>query len=501
MNDTFSYSPSLVETIMDNADDGIILFSPLHNEQQEIVDLKYVFANKTAERVVGKKREELLQTTLMQAFPQYNYRDLFNAYKQVLISGEPYKEEQYYNEEGLQRWFKISAKKIDSILLVNFSDISGFKTLIAEKSRSESLYRTLIRSLPHADVALVDLELNLLLVEGFPFRSLGYDKPIEEDSSLTDELSHEAKSIILPLLKSSLEGKVKKLERESEGSLFRVHILPVKDEQGEVFAALIVSEDIGIFNFSKEELRNKIYELENSNQSLEQFAYVASHDLQEPLRKIRAFGDRLQSKYSQVIDESGRDYIMRMQNAASRMQKLIDDLLKYSRVGRFQEPFQEVDLQKVVNSVLEDLEGRMEESESDVVIENLPVIEGDSGSLEQLFLNLLSNAIKFRKPESAPHIRIWAEEQVNNTQEDENIVKYNIFVKDDGIGFDEKYLDRIFNIFQRLHGRNEYAGTGIGLAICRKIVDMHSGTIYANSKPGEGATFVVTLPRVQERIV
>lgn len=495
MSNTFSYSPSLVETIMDKSEEGMILFSPLHNDQQEIVDLKYDFINKAGENIIGKTREELLQTSLLKAFPEHNYDEIFNTYKDVLISGTPFAAEQYYTEEGLQKCYKISAKKVDSILLVNFNDISGFKALIAEKSRSESLYRTLIRSLPHADIALIDPELNLLLVDGQPFKAFGFDKTLEEDSNLTDELSHEVKAGVIPLLKACLEGKPKKLERESEGSLFRVHILPVKEENGVVFAALIVSEDIGIFNFSKDELRNKIYELESSNQSLEQFAYVASHDLQEPLRKIRAFGDRLQSKYGDQLEESGRDYISRMQNAASRMQKLIDDLLKYSRVGRFQEPFQEVDLQHVASRALEDLEGRIEESGASVEVKDLPVIHGDPGSLEQLFLNLLSNAIKFKKPETTPRIKIWAE-----AQEDSSVVKYNIFVEDDGIGFDEKYLDRIFNIFQRLHGRNEYAGTGIGLAICRKIVDMHNGTVYAKSTPGEGATFVVTLPKIQERI-
>ncbi len=499
MNTDFSYTASLVETIMDNTEDGIILFSPLYNELDELIDFKYQFVNKAGEKIIGKNREELLATSLNNAFPGHTYAEIFKSYKEVILSGNSYEAEQYYSGEGLQKWFEISAIKIDNILLVKFNDITGFKSLINEKNLSENLYRTLVKSLPHTDVALVDPELNILLVEGAPFKAFGFKKPIAEDSSLSDEFSHEVMATLVPLLTSCLEGKSTVLERENEGSLFRIHFLSVRDDEGKVFAALIVSEDTGIYNLSKQELRNKIHDLENSNQSLEQFAYVASHDLQEPLRKIRAFGDRLQSKYSDAIDDAGRDYISRMQHAAGRMQRLIDDLLKYSRIGRFKEPFQEISLQNVVGRVLEDLENRIEDSGAQIEVESLPQVEGDAGSLEQLFLNLLSNAIKFSKQEQPPRIKIWAEEQVDEQHPGEKPSKYNIFIQDDGIGFDEKYLDRIFNIFQRLHGRNEYAGTGIGLAICKKIADIHGGTIYARSTEGEGATFILTLPKTQQK--
>ncbi|MEK6478846.1 ATP-binding protein [Catalinimonas sp. 4WD22] len=493
MHQTFDYSTKLVETIMDNTDDGIILFSPIYDQQKEIVDLKYVFVNRAAENLIGKDRETLLNTSILKTYEDHNYSNLFDSYKQAFISGEEFRTEKYYTEEGLHKWYNIIAKRCESILLVTFNDISGFMALINEKSRSENLYRTLIKSLPHAEVALVDEELNLLLSDGAALKAFGHQEALPEKTNLADILSSEEKEEILPVVKACLKGKMKKLEIENEGDLYRLHFIPVKDDERKIFAVLIVAEDINIFNFSNDELRNKIYELENANQSLEQFAYVASHDLQEPLRKIRAFGDRLQTKYQEQLDDTAQDYIKRMQNAASRMQKLIDDLLKYSRIGRFQDPFQEVNLDELISNIVENLEERIEENDAKIEVSELPTVFGDTSTLEQLFTNLLTNALKFKKEETSSEIKIWAEKV-----EEEGEVVYRIFVKDNGIGFDEKYLDKIFNIFQRLHGRNEYAGTGIGLAICRKITEIHGGSITATSKPGKGATFIVTLPETDK---
>ncbi|MDF9796938.1 PAS domain S-box-containing protein [Catalinimonas alkaloidigena] len=493
MHQTFEYSTQLVETIMDNTDDGIILFSPVFDQQNEIVDLKYIFVNRAAEILIGIDREALLEKTILNTYTTHNFSNLFEAYKQAYLSEKEYRKEKYFTEDGLQKWYNISAKRCESVLLVTFNDISGFMALINEKSRSESLYRTLIRSLPHAEVALVDEKLNLLLSDGAALKAFGHQQKLQEKTNLVDILSAEEKEEVLPVLKACLKGKTKKLEMERESALYRLHFIPVKDDEHRIFAVLIVSEDIGIFNFSNDELRNKIYELENANESLEQFAYVASHDLQEPLRKIRAFGDRLQSKYQEQLDETAQDYINRMQNAAGRMQKLIDDLLKYSRVGRFQDPFQEVNLDELFSNIIEHLEERINDNHARVEVKTLPTVLGDVSTLEQLFTNLLTNALKFKKADQAPLIKVWSE----NVHE-EGEARHQIYLQDNGIGFDEKYLDKIFNIFQRLHGRNAYEGTGIGLAICRKITEMHGGSISATAKLGEGATFIVTLPVISK---
>ncbi|MCL4266444.1 MAG: PAS domain S-box protein [Anaerolineae bacterium] len=236
------------------------------------------------------------------------------------------------------------------------------------------------------------------------------------------------------------------------------------------------------------EERLQIYtaELERSNRELQNFAYVSSHDLQEPLRKIQMFSDRLAANYADVLDERGQDYLARMHNAAMRMQTLIVDLLAFSRVLTQADPFVGVNLTRTVQQVLEDLSVRIEEANGRIHLTPLPTVQADPTQMQQLFQNLLGNALKYHKPDEPPVVHIFAEKLTEN--------RCQIVVQDNGIGFDEKYLDRIFTVFQRLHGRTEYEGTGIGLAICRLIVERHGGDIIATSQPGQGATFIVTLP-------
>jgi signal transduction histidine kinase len=229
--------------------------------------------------------------------------------------------------------------------------------------------------------------------------------------------------------------------------------------------------------------------LQHSNRELEQFASVASHDLQEPLRKIEAFGDRLKMQ-RETLNEQAVDYLDRILKSASRMRTLINDLLSFSRVATRALPFKPVDLGQIANEVVGDLEGRLQHVEGQVELDTLPTIEADPTQMRQLLQNLIGNALKFHRPEVSPVVKVKAERQTAEGQPERLVLT----VADNGIGFEEQYLDRIFEVFQRLHGRTEFEGTGIGLAICRKIVERHHGTITARSKPGEGSTFIVTLP-------
>lgn len=230
-------------------------------------------------------------------------------------------------------------------------------------------------------------------------------------------------------------------------------------------------------------------ELEKSNQELQSFAYIVSHDLQAPLRKIQSFGDRLGDRYDDILDERGQDYIKRMQAAAQRMGILMNDLLEYSRITSINDPFTAVDLNAVLKDVRSDLETQIEMENGRLQVDPLPAINGNATQMYQLFQNLISNSLKFHEPQQSPEVHITAEKISGNSQD-----YLQILVKDNGIGFEEKYLDRIFDIFQRLHGRDTYAGTGVGLATCRKIVQQHGGSITATSQPGQGTTFIITLP-------
>ena len=241
--------------------------------------------------------------------------------------------------------------------------------------------------------------------------------------------------------------------------------------------------------------------LMRSNRELEQFASVASHDLQEPLRKIQAFGDRLQDRFGDQLSEQGKDYLDRILSSASRMRRLIDDLLSFSRVATKAQPFVLTDLGALVTEVVSDLDGRLQETEGRVELGELPAVEADPMQMQQLFQNLIANGLKFHIPGVPPIVRVKGHVTTHsvNREGSDPVRMVEITVQDNGIGFEEVYLDRIFNVFQRLHGRNEYEGTGMGLAISRKIVERHGGTITAKSHLGEGATFVVNLPLQQPK--
>ena len=238
------------------------------------------------------------------------------------------------------------------------------------------------------------------------------------------------------------------------------------------------------------ELQEYTTELARSNQELQDFAYVASHDLQEPLRKIRAFGDILHAEYSDRLGD-GAEYLERMQSAASRMSTLIQDLLAFSRVSTREQVTEHIDLGKIVREVIIDLEWQIQDKKAEINIGELPVIQADATHMRQLFQNLIGNALKFQRPDVAPVITV---ELCDSDDPD----MYCMCVQDNGIGFDERYLDRIFSVFQRLHGKDEYDGTGIGVAVVRKIVERYGGTITASSKKNVGSTFKVSFPKTLE---
>lgn len=255
-------------------------------------------------------------------------------------------------------------------------------------------------------------------------------------------------------------------------------------ESASLFA--MTQQEIASRREAEQQSRQYAAELERSNRELEQYAYVSSHDLQEPLRKIIAFGDRLRTVSSGSMDEKGRDYLERMQNAAARMRQLIEDLLTYSRISSKARLMDDVPLNGVLADVLTNLDYRIETSFARVMVDTLPMVKADRMLMVQLFQNFVSNALKFHRESVRPEVRLYSEVREDGATE--------IAIEDNGIGFDEKYLDRIFTPFQRLHTRNEFEGTGMGLAICLKILERHGWTINASSRPGEGSRFVVSVP-------
>lgn len=294
---------------------------------------------------------------------------------------------------------------------------------------------------------------------------------------------HERKMIETGSMQPSdvMLGDAEKLIEE-----LRIRQAELEAQNEELRAAQAAAEESGArYNEEIEKRQELENELRRSNDELQEFAFTASHDLQEPMRKIRAFGNLLQKKSGNLLSEQALDYLSRMIHAAERMSVLINSLLEYSRVSNGKAPFSTTNIAGTVREAVADLEISIAGTGAEVSISPLPAALVDAHQMRRLFMNLISNALKFRRRGITPRVRIYGETCGDRCR---------IFVQDNGIGFDEKDLSRIFVPFQRLHGHSEYEGTGIGLPICTKIVERHGGTITAESRPQEGSTFIITLP-------
>jgi len=286
--------------------------------------------------------------------------------------------------------------------------------------------------------------------------------------------------------------------RDTKGQLKRVsteRILRKEQADKDIFEGFL--KDVTESYQVREALEIKVKQLDTTNQSLQEFVYFASHDLQEPLRKISTFVGRLEQRFQAELPEEGRSYLSRILNATQNMQRLLEDLLTFSRLSFEDRSVETVNLNNCVRQAISDLELKIEDSGAQIFCSELPVIKGHPHQIKQLFLNLLSNAIKFRKAQAVPQIRVLCAKVSEPLLPDHSVLAgafLELKIIDNGIGFEQLFAEKIFTIFQRLNGKAEYTGSGIGLAICRKIVENHGGKIYANSGIGLGATFTILLP-------
>ncbi len=391
------------------------------------------------------------------------------------------------------------------IVAILFLKITG---LLNQSTEVNLLFKGVLDSSPNGIISLNSVRNKSAEIEDFLINTINQQSLIllkKEGANVTQKKL----SITLPYLMTSDLFDIYCAIINNETSI-NEHTIYLRTSNSHAFWCHLIFKKLGdglVITFSditeekdkQREIDLRNLELKKSNEELEQFAYVASHDLQEPLRKVRAFGDRLATKYSQSIDDTGRDYIFRMQNAAERMQKLIDDLLQYSRVSRNKREFEIIDLNDVIKEITEDLSVSIEEKRAVISYQTLPKIKGDFFQLKQLFQNLISNSIKFAKPNTPPEITI-SFKAIKAKKTSLKKPMYNnywqINVEDNGIGFDSQFKDKIFTIFQRLHGRHEYKGTGIGLAICARIAENHFGIITAESQLGIGSVFTILFPKL-----
>lgn len=514
-------------------------------------ELVFTMANPFYCRLVGRKAEEILGKPLMEALPEMEGQGFDALLKNVIDTGVPYHSKEQaveiaYGDELQTIYVDLTyqpQRNMDGVIIGVLVVATDLTEQVRSRKRLQQTEVFLRGAIELAELGTYSIDVNDGSVECSDRLKQWFGLPDQE--RITDQMIYAAVSPDdLPALSAAINqalspatngfydieyrldpGKVKtsRILHAQGKVLYDQHHKPVtiigsvQDVTNQRITELSLegqvqerteqleatNEELAAINEEYMATNEELSELNNllkqSNVNLQQFAYVASHDLQEPLRKIQSFSTLLVDRYGPQLAD-GIDYLLRMQSAARRMSELIDDLLAFSRVTSPKNVHGGVSLSKIVSGVLNDLEIAIQESQTELHVGSLPEVQGDNTQLSQLFLNLISNAIKFRKPDGNPVISIESKlvyhyqlpSSVRPTRTSNSY--YQIDVKDNGVGFEQQYAERIFQLFQRLHGRSEYSGTGIGLAICERVVSNHGGAILAKSSPGEGATFSVFLP-------
>ena len=508
--DELRASEQKYRTLFDSIDEGFCIIEVLFDENEKPLDYRFLEINPSFERqtginnAVGRRMREIA--------PQHE-EHWFEIYGRIALTGDPMRFENPAKQLG--RFYEVYAFRVGEAaerkVAILFNDISERKrTEEAIRERERDLERA--QAVAHLGSWRSDLVNGMVIWSEEAYRIFGVDpKTFTPSIEAVRRMIHpETRALHARLIEDALSGKIVEpfesriiraggeervvltrgidVEYDASGKpiLLFGTILDITDRK-KAEAALRESEKrYRTLNAELElRVRKRTAELEGKNRELQEFAFVASHDLSEPLRKIQTFGSLLQTKSAALLGDEEKDYVARMTAAAGRMRELLDALLRYSRLDSRGQEFIPTRLDSVVKDAVGDLEIAIRNAGARLEIAPLPMVNGAPNQLRQLFQNLIANAVKFRRSESKPFIKICGE--VRNGEG-------RVFVKDNGIGFDEKYLEKIFQPFQRLHGKHEYSGTGIGLAICKKVVERHGGTITAKSTPGKGSTFIVTLP-------
>jgi PAS domain S-box-containing protein len=451
--------------------------------------------------MLGYEEHELLATTF-QAITHPDDLEANLTYTRQLRAGEIdtyHIEKRYLHKCGATVWALLSvsivrdANEAPLYIVSQIQDITSRKQMEEALRKSEHTYRALTEQAADG-IYITDAQGNFLLVNPQTCAMAGCTE--EEllrmnirDFLIEEDLVH-APLRLEEIRMSKAIIQMERCVRRKDGTILYIEsrARALDDERLQ-----IIVHDVTARKQAEEQLARQAQELACSNADLQQFASVASHDLQEPLRKTQTFVDLFLTDYAQSLDPEGRDYLKRAMQAAGRMRSLIKDLLTLSRINTKGQPFVSMDLAQVARDVKVDLEVRIQETGGCVEVGELPILEADPTQMRQLLQNLIGNALKFHRQTEPPRVKVYRQDPPA-AEPEQGTGSCCVVVEDNGIGFDEKYLERIFQPFQRLHGRQEYEGTGMGLAICRKIVERHGGWLTARSTPGQGATFVITLP-------
>ncbi|WP_274325802.1 PAS domain S-box protein [Halosimplex aquaticum] len=446
-------------------------------------DLQYTLAAGQGFDRIPVEPADLEGKQFYDAWPEDTADALEPAFEAALDGRERAVEVEYEGRDWVVHGVPITDERGDVFAGMTMAqDITERKERERALEESERRYRTLAEHFPNGAVGVYDRDLRYTLAAG---AKLGTDLPDSdrmEGERMPDLFPEQTVADLEPLFRAAIEdGKTASTTTEFGGRHWRVWAAPLRRADGEIFAGLSFAQDVT-------ERREYERMLEESNERLEQFAYAASHDLQEPLRMVSSYLQLIERRYEDELDEDGREFIEYAVDGADRMRDMIDGLLQYSRVETRGNPFETVDLDAVVAEAREDLGMKIEESDAEITVADLPRVEGDDGQLRQVVQNLLDNAIEYSGNEP-PRVHVSAERTGD---------WWEVSVSDEGIGIDPEDADRAFEVFQSLHDRADYDGTGIGLALCERIVERHGGEIWVDSEPDEGATFSFTLPAPED---
>lgn len=501
MPSTVQSTENLPFTILDTSLNGIVVAEIVENHLFDVVDYRYVLVNKTAREQAALLKNVRVGGTLKEALTDADFKRIFLLCHTVRITGHPYQGERYYAD--MDEWFQLHIARLnDRQLVITFTNISESKRAVFRHQQEADLFQSVLGSTTNPIVVgkpvfqneteLIDFEV-VLFNPAAQYAWL-FGPALQIGATATSLLPPSEREAILTFCREAyLSGETQRFQYRYPNTDRWYNLVVQRFNQGVILNATDITEE----RQQQRVLRQMNQELQQSNENLQQFASIASHDLQEPLRKIQSFGKLLQSQFAEQLGPTGTDLIARMQAASGRMATLIQDLLTYSRLTTHRQPFRSVSLGRLIDEIIDDLEPLMQEGQAIVDCDALPTVPGDASQLRQLFQNLLINAVKFCQPGQLPKIQVQCRmlEAHDMPEELPAHGRYaEISVTDNGIGFDERYLDRIFQMFQRLHGRSQYEGTGVGLAICKRIVENHQGLITAQSVLGAGSTFRVILP-------
>lgn len=480
----------------------VVVFEAVRDEAGQVEDLRLVFQNEAAEAnpFLGIKARP--GTFITDWYPGTKQMGQFARYVEVIETGQPFVSEKYYPDRD--QTFQVAASRYEDGVIISYYNLTARQKAEQQVQQHASILQQIIDSSQDA-IALWKPVLNQT-GQIIDFRAVQYNKATlyagmytEEDyQKLTlTQISPGARDYIAQyagVLQTGVPIRIERHNRRGDQELWMdISASRLGDHM------LTIFRDITATKRTTQELEALLEELRQSNRSLEQFAYIASHDLYEPTRKINAFGDMLVKQYAHTLPPAGLDLVRRMQSSSVRMQDLIDGLLMYSRFSTQKEAHEVVPLNTILNNILLDLEATIEEKKAEVVIGTLPRIRGNAVQLRQLFQNLIANALKFTDQSTTPRVVIEAGPATTREIQEAVSLSANrnwcaIRVRDNGIGFDEEHRNKVFELFARLHGRSQYPGSGLGLAICKKVAEQHGGGITVSSSPGQGSTFVVVLP-------